>query len=89
MPTSVVLVDPSPMRTVPESITAVPMGTRRLPPRSIGRRCRMSSSSHRSHPAGKGDSPRKLDMDAYRKNYEKIFGKKKNPNTSKGKKNSS
>ena len=34
----------------------------------------------RQHSAGKGDSPRKIDMKKYRENYEKIFGKKKNPN---------
>jgi hypothetical protein len=37
----------------------------------------------RQHSAGKGDSPRRLDMNKYRENYEKIFGKKK------GKKNGS
>jgi len=31
----------------------------------------------RQHSAGKGDSPRKVDMQKYRENYEKIFGKKK------------
>ena len=47
-----------------------------------------SKGSHRIHAAGKGDSPRKVDMDKYRENYNKIFGKKKNPNL-KGRKNSS
>jgi len=45
-------------------------------------------SSHRVHPAGKGDSPRKMDMKKYRENYEKIFGKKNSPKTPKGKKSS-
>jgi hypothetical protein len=31
----------------------------------------------RRHSAGKGDNYRKVDMDKYRENYEKIFGKKK------------
>jgi hypothetical protein len=30
-----------------------------------------------AHPAGKGDKYRPLDMNKYRENYEKIFGKKK------------
>ena len=29
------------------------------------------------HGAGKGDKYRKVDLDKYRENYEKIFGKKK------------
>lgn len=36
-----------------------------------------------SHSAGKGDKYRPVDMNKYRENYEKIFGKKK------GKKNGS
>ena len=38
------------------------------------------------HSAGKGDSPRKVDQQKYRENYEKIFGKKKNQSTKKKKK---
>jgi hypothetical protein len=40
----------------------------------------------RQHNAGKGDSPRKVDQQKYRENYEKIFGKKKNQSTKKKKK---
>ena len=40
----------------------------------------------RQHSAGKGDSPRKVDQQKYRENYEKIFGKKKNQSTKKKKK---
>ena len=31
----------------------------------------------RQHSSGKGDSPRKVDQQKYRENYDKIFGKKK------------
>ena len=37
----------------------------------------------REHAAGKGDSPRKVDLKKYRENYEKIFGKKKKKTSSK------
>lgn len=40
----------------------------------------------RQHNAGKGDSPRKVDQQKYRENYEKIFGKKKNQSVKKKKK---
>jgi len=44
----------------------------------------------RQHSAGKGDKYRPVDMNKYRENYEKIFGKKKKPKTSnKEKKNGS
>ena len=33
------------------------------------------------HGAGKGDRYRQVDMDKYRDNYEKIFGKKKKKKT--------
>lgn len=35
----------------------------------------------RQHNAGKGDSPRKLDQQKYRDNYDKIFANKKKPKT--------
>ena len=43
----------------------------------------------RRHSAGKGDKYRKVDMEKFRENYEKIFGtkKKKNSNSKKEKKN--
>ena len=41
------------------------------------------------HSAGKGDKYRQVDMKKYRENYEKIFGKKKNPNTNAKKKDKS
>jgi hypothetical protein len=31
--------------------------------------------TNRQHPAGKGDTPRKVDGDAYRKNHDAIFRK--------------
>lgn len=38
----------------------------------------MSQQKKSNTPGGKGDAPRKgADDDAYRKNYEKIFGNKK------------
>jgi len=42
-----------------------------------------------SHSAGKGDKYRDVDMNKYRENYEKIFGKKKKKksNSKKEKKN--
>ena len=33
------------------------------------------------HGAGKGDRYRQVDLDKYRENYEKIFGKKKKQTT--------
>ena len=35
------------------------------------------------HSAGKGDKYRPVDMNKYRENYEKIFGKKKTKKTNK------
>jgi|TARA_R110002020_G_scaffold225156_2_gene435283 hypothetical protein len=40
------------------------------------------------HGAGKGDKFRPVDMEKYRENYEKIFGKKKKKPPSKKKKES-
>jgi len=40
------------------------------------------------HGAGKGDKFRSVDMEKYRENYEKIFGKKKKKPHSKKKKES-
>ena len=48
-----------------------------------------SKGNRRVHSAGKGDSPRKIDMEKYRENYNKIFGNKKIKPNLKGKKNSS
>jgi hypothetical protein len=39
-----------------------------------------------SHGAGKGSSPRHVNMETYGKNYEAIFGKKKKKKTKKLKK---
>jgi hypothetical protein len=41
---------------------------------------------HRQHAAGKGDSPRKVNQQKYRENYDKIFGSKKKTRNTKGKK---
>jgi hypothetical protein len=35
----------------------------------------LRKSMNREHPAGKGDSPRKVDGDAYRQNHDAIFQK--------------